>query len=121
MYLFALENNFLLSIAYHSSRSGCVAERVIYPCLWSGPKLSPDYQVIQPLGQEIAELTLLEVGDGNYHFAASGSMRGNAHDWMYSQAGCIQYLIEVGTDNMQPEDVELIENTIDGLKKIVTK
>ena len=108
-----MDYDFTLSIAYHSSRSGCVAERVIYSWLWTGPKLSPDYQVIQPLGQEIAELTLKEVGDGNYHFAASGSMRGNAHDWIYSQTGCIQYLIEVGTDNMQPEDTALIEDTIE--------
>ena len=40
-------------------------------------------------------------------------MRGNAHDWAYSQAGAIQYLIEVGTANMQPDDVDLIENTIE--------
>ena len=104
--------DFLLSIAYHSSRSGCVAERVIYSSLWPGGKISPDYQVIQPLGQQIAELTLVEFGDGNYHFAASGSMKGNAHDWTYSQAGCIQYLIEVGTEDMQP-DAEMIENTIE--------
>ena len=108
-----MDYDFTLSIAYHSSRSGCVAERVIYSWLWPGPKPAPDYQVIQPLGQEIAELTLKEVGDGNYHFAPSGSMRGNAHDWTYSQTGCIQYLIEVGTDNIQPDDVELIEDTID--------
>ena len=108
-----LDYDFILSIAYHSSRSGCVAERVIYPWNWPGAKLAPDYQVIQPLGQEIAELTPKEVGNGTYHFAASGSMRGNAHDWSYSQAGSIQYLIEVGTANMQPEDVNLIENTIE--------
>ena len=108
-----LDYDFILSIAYHSSRSGCVAERVIYPWNWPGAKLAPDYQVIQPLGQEIAELTPKEVGNGTYHFAASGSMRGNAHDWSYSQAGSIQYLIEVGTANMQPEDIDLIENTIE--------
>ena len=89
-----------------------MAERVIYSWNWPGAKLSPDYDVIQPLGQEIAELTVKEVGDGNYHFAASGSMRGNAHDWTYTQTGCIQYLIEVGTDNMQPDDIDLIEDTI---------
>ena len=105
--------DFILSIAYHSSRSGCVAERVIYSWVWPGAKLAPDYQVIQPLGQEVAEMTLVEVGDGNYHFAASGSMKGNAHDWFYTQTGCIQYLIEVGTDNIQPDDVDLIENTIE--------
>ena len=110
---FAIEKNFLLSIAYHSSRSGCVAERVIYPWVWAGGKSAPDYEVISTLGQEIAELTPVEVGDGNYHHAASGSVKGNAHDWFYSKTGCIQYLIEVGTENMQPNDNDLIEDTIE--------
>ena len=110
---FAIEKQFLLSIAYHSSRSGCVAERVIYPWLWEGGKASPDFTVISTLGQEIAELIDVEVGDGNYHHAASGSRKGNAHDWFYSQTGCIQYLIEVATENMQPFDVALIDNTVD--------
>ena len=110
---FAIDKQFLLSIAYHSSRSGCVAERVIYPWLWEGGKASPDFSVISLLGQEIAELIDVEVGDGNYHYAASGSRRGNAHDWFYSQTGCIQYLIEVATENMQPDDIELIEDTVE--------
>ena len=110
---FAIEKQFLLSIAYHSSRSGCVAERVIYPWLWEGGKAAPDFTVISTLGQEIAELIDVEVGDGNYHHAASGSRKGNAHDWFYSQTGCIQYLIEVATENMQPFDVALIDDTVD--------
>jgi len=110
---FVIEKQFLLSIAYHSSRSGCVAERVIYPWLWNGGKASPDYPVISTLGQEIAELIPIEVGDGNYHHAASGSRRGNAHDWTYARTGCIQYLIEVGTENMQPDDVGLINSTVE--------
>ena len=110
---FTIEKQFLLSIAYHSSRSGCVAERVIYPWLWSGGKASPDYTVISTLGQEIAELIPVEVGDGNYHHAASGSRRGNAHDWTYARTGCIQYLVEVGTENMQPDDIELINDTVE--------
>ena len=108
----ALEYDFMLSIAYHSSRSGCVAERVIYPWAWGSLKTSPDFSVIQPLGQKIAELTSSESGSGNYHFAASSSPKGNAHDWFYKETGCIQYLIEVGTSNMQPNDVNLIEDTI---------
>ena len=108
----ALSYDFLLSIAYHSSRSGCVAERVIYPWLWTGAKASPDYQVIAPLAQEIAELIPIEQGDGNYHFAGSGSRKGNAHDWFYSETGCIQYLIEIATSNMQPDSEELIQDTI---------
>ena len=109
----ALEHDFTLSIAYHSSRSGCVAERVIYPWAWGGAKTSPDYSVIQPLGQKIAELTSSESGSGNYHFAGSSSPKGNAHDWFYKETGCIQYLIEVGTSNMQPNDINLIEDTIE--------
>ena len=61
----------------------------------------------------MTELTPVEVGDGNYHHAASGSRRGNAHDWIYANTGCIQYLVEVGSENIQPDDVELIENTIE--------
>ena len=110
---FKIEKKFLLSIAYHSSRSGCVAERVIYPWLWSGGKASPDYPVISTLGQEMAELIPVEVGDGNYHHAASGSRRGNAHDWTYARTGCIQYLVEIGTENMQPNDVDLINDTVE--------
>ena len=110
---FKIEKKFLLSIAYHSSRSGCVAERVIYPWLWNGGKAAPDYQVISTLGQEMAELIPVEVGDGNYHHAASGSRRGNAHDWTYARTGCIQYLVEVGTENMQPDDIDLINDTVE--------
>ena len=110
---FAIQKNFLLSIAYHSSRSGCVSERVIYPWLWAGGKAAPDYSVISQLGREIAELIPVEVGDGNYHNAPSGSRRGNAHDWFYAKTGCIQYLIEVGTENMQPNDTELINDTVE--------
>ncbi|MAV64193.1 MAG: hypothetical protein CMG00_03260 [Candidatus Marinimicrobia bacterium] len=110
---FAMQHNFMLSIAYHSSRSGCVAERVIYPWEWDGEKKSPDFEVISSLGQEIAELIPVELADGNYHHAASSSRKGNAHDWFYSQTGCIQYLVEVGTENIQPEDEELIKDTIE--------
>ena len=110
---FAIQKQFLLSIAYHSSRSGCVSERVIYPWLWAGGKASPDYQIISQLGREIAELIPVEVGDGNYHNAPSGSRKGNAHDWFYAKTGCIQYLIEVGTENMQPNDTDLINDTVD--------
>ena len=50
----ATTNNFLLSIAYHSSRSGCVAEKVVFPWGWKDQgnsdnqrKKSPDYSIIK--------------------------------------------------------------------------
>ena len=109
---FALENNFLLSVAYHSSRSGCVAEKVISPWLWEDEKAAPDLDVISELGVQIAERIPSEDGLGYYYPGNSISMRGNAHDWFYKETGCIQYLIEVGSSNMQPDNVELIESTI---------
>ncbi len=110
---FAFREDFLLSIAYHSSRSGSVSEKVIYSWFWEDAKPAPDLEVINPIGIEIAEKIIREDGGGGYLPVAHGSRKGNAHDWFYSQVGTIQFLIEVGTQNMQPDDIELIENTID--------
>ena len=110
---FAIDNDFLLSIAYHSSRSGCVAEKVISSWLWEEEKAAPDIEAISRLGEEIAQLIPSEDGFSYYYPGNSTSMRGNAHDWFYKQTGCFQYLIEVGTSNMQSNDISLIESTID--------
>lgn len=101
----AIEKKFILSIAYHSSRSGCVAEKVIFPWGWrrdcvadpeSFWKKSPDYSVIKHLGDKIHGIL-------NYP-SANGAIpqcnrHGNAHDWLYRETGCFQYLIEVGQFN----------------------
>ena len=110
---FVMSKNFLLSIAYHSSRSGCVSEKVIYPWEWSENKPSPDFDVISRLGIEIANLIPKEAESGYYYPVGSQSRKGNAHDWLYANTGCFQYLIEVGSENIQPDDVDLIENTIE--------
>ena len=110
---FAIEKQFLLSIAYHSSRSGCVSEKVIYPWLWTEDKPSPDFIVADNLGRDIASFVPTQDGITTYLPSGSISRRGNAHDWFYSQTGCIQYLIEVGTSNIQSDDEEIIEDTID--------
>ena len=112
---FALENKFLLSIAYHSSRSGNVAEQIIYSWMWDGGKSSPDYPVISSLATGISNLIPTETGvaPANYTPVASVSRKGNAHDWFYTETGCVQFLIEAGTANMQPDNLELIEDTIE--------
>ena len=110
---FAIEKQFLLSIAYHSSRSGCVAEKVIYPWEWDVNKKSPDFDAISRLGYEISQFLPKEAESGFYAPASSISRRGNAHDWFYANTGCIQYLIEVGTENMQPDDINIIDQTIE--------
>tara|TARA_B100001250_G_scaffold83640_1_gene69041 strand:+ start:1605 stop:3827 length:2223 start_codon:yes stop_codon:yes gene_type:complete len=109
---FTLDNNFLLSIAYHSSRSGCVSEKVIYPWIWEDDKSAPDIDVISELGIEISQKIPTQDGLGYYYPTNSRSMRGNAHDWLYANTGCIQYLIEVGTSDIQSDDIDVIEDTI---------
>ncbi|SVB29676.1 uncharacterized protein METZ01_LOCUS182530, partial [marine metagenome] len=117
---FAIEKQFLLSIAYHSSRSGNVSEKVIYSWEWGdGTKYSPDFDVIQDIGVKIANLTLKDAVDGStYDPTTSKSMKGNAHDWFYTESGCIQYLIETGTANMQSTDsthvYQIIEDNFSG-------
>lgn len=110
---FAFRENFLLSIAYHSSRSGNVSEKVIYSWNWEDEKPSPDFEIINVLGMDIASFVLREDGGGGYLPVSSGSRKGNAHDWFYTQTGCIQYLVEAGTQNIQPDSLELIEYTVD--------
>ena len=111
---FALEKKFMLSIAYHSSRSGNVSEQIIFPWMWDGGKSSPDYPVISSLAMGISNLIPTETGVefANYITVAGVSRKGNAHDWFYTETGCIQFLIEVGTSNLQPDSLEIIEDTI---------
>ncbi len=126
---FVIEKQFLLSVAYHSSRSGCVSERVVYPWAWdwydsNGNEIvdegeadtSPDFNVIKSLTAKVASLIQKESG-GFYNPRPQKSMNGNAHDWIYAETGCIQLLIEMGSSNMQPMEQELIDNSIENNRK----
>jgi len=112
----ALEHNFLISIAYHSSRSGCLSEKVKFSWVWEDILFSPDAEVISRLGENIAGLieTVDGTGAGHYEPSFSGSFKGVAHDWFYAETGCFQYLIEVGEggDGMQPSDESSINKIV---------
>ena len=106
---FALDKKFLLSIAYHSSRSGCIAEKVIFPWGWkektdqdSDRKKSPDFSVIKILGDKLHNI-LGFPKDGDYYAKPQGGRYGNAHDWLYRETGSFQYLIEVGDFDYQAD------------------
>jgi hypothetical protein len=109
----AIDKNFVASVAYHSSRSGNVAEQIIYPWNWAGEKASPDFPVIDDIGINIASFIPKEVGEGNYIPFGGSGIKGNAHNWFYAELGCIQYEIEAGTENLQPSDIDVIEDTIE--------
>ncbi len=110
----ALENDFLFSIAWHSSRSGRLSEKVYTSWKWEDTKYPPDTYEMIAIGDELANRILKEDGIENYESVYSSSRNGKAHDWMYTATGCFQYLIECGTVNLQP-DSALIEDTIDRL------
>ena len=111
----ALENDFLFSIAWHSSRSGRLSEKVFTSWKWEEAKFPPDIQEMIIIGDEIASRIVKEDGVENYESIFGGSRNGKAHDWFYSATGCFQYLIECGTANLQPDSVEQIEDTIERL------
>ncbi|MBC8310765.1 MAG: T9SS type A sorting domain-containing protein, partial [Candidatus Marinimicrobia bacterium] len=112
----ALEENFLVSIAYHSSRSGCLSEKVKYSWEWEETKYPPDKNVLSNLGENIAAL-IGRVDAGTYKPSFSGSFKGVAHNWFYAKTGCFQYLIEVGEGyatggTMQPSETSDINGIV---------
>jgi len=110
----ALENDYVFSIAWHSSRSGSLSEKVYNSWRWDGDKKTPDNTTIKGIGDQVAELILKENSTDTYQSLYGQTRNGKAHDWFYRATGCFQYLIECGTSNLQP-DSALIEDTIDRL------
>ena len=108
----ALENDYVFSIAWHSSRSGNLSEKVYNSWRWEGDKKTPDNTSIKGIGDQVAELILKENSTDTYQSLYGQSRNGKAHDWFYQATGCFQYLIECGTSNLQP-DSALIDDTID--------
>ena len=111
----ALENDFVFSIVWHSSRSGNLSEKVFTSWRWEETKDSPDLGIMKTIADHFAGLIETEDGTGTYLSVYSGSRNGKLHDWIYRETGCIQYLVECGTANLQP-DSTLIEDTIDRTK-----
>ena len=111
----ALENDFVFSVVWHSSRSGNLSEKVFTSWRWEETKDSPDLDIMKSISDHFVGLIETEDGTGTYLSVYSGSRNGKLHDWFYRETGCIQYLVECGTANLQP-DSSLIEDTIDRTK-----
>lgn len=108
----ALENDFIFSMVWHSSRSGNLSEKVFTSWRWEDSKEAPDLGLMKTISDHFSSLIETEDGSGSYLSVFSGSRNGKLHDWFYRETGCIQYLIECGTANLQP-DSALIENTLE--------
>lgn len=107
----AEQEKFLLSVAYHSARSG-TPEIIYYSWQWEDTKYPPDIDIMSNLATTLSERIINESRDGNYAVTPGKTPRGNAHDWFYTQTGSIQFLIEVGTNNLQP-NADIIDDTVD--------
>jgi hypothetical protein len=109
----ALEENFLISIIYGSSRSGCMSQKIKYSWNWSDTLFSPDFEVIGHLGENIAS-HIGRVDAGTYEPSFSGSFKGNSHNWFYAKIGTFQYKIYVGEGGvgMQPSETSHINGII---------
>lgn len=106
----ALSQFFTFSVAYHSARSG-IPEIIYYPWEWNETKYPPGYALVDNIAQELAARIVNEAGTGHYAVTPGKTMRGNTHDWFYTQTGSLSYLIEVGTNNLQPGRT-LINDTV---------
>lgn len=103
----ALEQHFLYSISYHSARSG-EPEIIYYPWNFNNQnKKPPDYDVIRNVANNVASRILRQDGVNHYRTYNGTSRLGNAHNWMYARANTIQLLIEVGTNNLQPDSATI--------------
>ena len=78
----ALENDYVFSIAWHSSRSGSLSEKVYNSWRWDGDKKTPDNTTIKGIGDQIAELILKENSTDTYQSLYGQSRNGKAHDWL---------------------------------------
>jgi hypothetical protein len=106
----AKQEKFLLSVAYHSARSG-TPEIIYYSWEWEATKNPPDIEIMRSLAETLSQRVINESGDGNYAVTPGKTPRGNAHDWFYTQTGAIQFLVEVGTNNLQP-NTNIVNGTV---------
>jgi len=101
------QKNFVLSICWHSSRTGNFSEKVYYSFNWKDVRPSPDLAFAQSIAQGVASQIMTDTGNP-YEYYPNASRRGAFHDWMYKQYGTIQLLIEVGTQDLQPDEAGML-------------
>jgi hypothetical protein len=103
---FAREIKPTVSIVWHSSRSGRVAERCIIAWQW-GPdgaaKFSPDSAAIHQVMQGFVAKTIKYPTNNGHYLEVFGATRnGDLQDWFYRELGTFQIL----TETSPPEQIQ---------------
>ncbi len=107
---FAEKHRFTWSIAFHSARTG-TPEIIYYPWKYLY-KENADYDIYSDLGINLSNHILKENHIDHYELNCVGSRKGNAHSWFYFKQGSYQFLMEIGTHNLQPDSL-IVEDTFD--------
>ncbi len=105
------QKKFVYSIVWHSSRTGNLSEKLYYPFNWKEVRPCPDVSFISTIANGVGSQIEKESGVGSYEVYPNLSRKGAFHDWMYQQYGTIQFLIECGTRNIQPDSL-LMADTV---------
>lgn len=108
----AAKQHFIYSINWHSSRTGNFSEQLFYSFEHAVYKKSADFELIREVGEKVASLIETEDGTGCYKAYPSIGRKGSAHDWFYQKHGTIQFLIECGTSNLQPDSLIMKDTCI---------
>ena len=111
----AAQEHFIYSIAWHSSRTGNLSEKVFYSSEWDDYKYSPDFEHNENIGEHVAALIQKQSLSASYEPSPSRGRKGSAHEWFYKEHGTTQLLIECGTSNLQP-NAEIAQGTVDRCK-----
>ncbi len=99
----------LLSVMFHSSRTGDYSRQVMFPHNWGNDnfeRVPPDYDILYDIANDFAnEMTYTPI--------ASVGRNGKLHDWMYTAGGWINMQTEVGTAEIQPNEA--------GMEAVITR
>ncbi len=116
-----------VSIVYHSSRSGNIAEQSVVAWQWGddpGPyKFPPDCTMIGNLNRRYIQYTDIHPGTRPFSHTWGGTHNGCLQDWFYWRLGTVQCLTETSPANtlIQPDSADLhqtIEDMIPSLRWI---
>ncbi|MCL1826770.1 MAG: T9SS type A sorting domain-containing protein [Candidatus Cloacimonetes bacterium] len=104
---FALREQFLYAITWHSSRSGNLAETLYTPYNFQDLRPAPDWAINNDIGTNVAQRINKFQSGSSYSAAPSKGRKGDQNIWFYAKTGTVMFLIECGTSLIQPSEAAL--------------